>query len=170
LPRRLVAIPASALVPLATPAPAPAVATVPLTSTSNRVVSVRFSESSSVAHRSSSPRNGCRKISGTLAGVNILHDPQWTFTMSARWCWAAGRIGYKYSDARVDSPGQFWSFGEWVTTSSSAGRKSPWIRYRQAHFTQCIPLPGGASLCGHEAHPWMRFSMYGDGTWEIEHS
>ena len=90
--------------------------------------------------------------------------------MLGQWCWDRGRITYKYSNPDVSSPGPFWTFLGWEGNSSSKGRTGPWIRFRQAHFGQCIPLPGGATMCGHEAEPWLRFSMYANGTWEIEHS
>jgi hypothetical protein len=151
------------------PAPASAVGTRPPGSAS-RVVSVGFSSTAPSTLRAARSSHGCRRISGTLTGYNILRDPQWRFTMRAQWCWAAGRITYKYSDPTVESPGHFWSFLGWIGNSSSPGARSPWIRYRQARFEQCIPLWVGGDMCGHEAHPWMRFFMYGNGTWHIDHS
>lgn len=90
--------------------------------------------------------------------------------MRASWCWAAGRITYRYSRPTVSSPGWFWRFVRWSGNSSSQAGRGPWIRYRQAHFAQCIPLPTGGDVCGHEAHPWLELFMYANGTWRIGHS
>jgi hypothetical protein len=155
---------------LAAVTPASAVGSTSPGDRASRVVSVRLSGSLPVSSRGAAPSSGCRRISGTLTGYNILRDPQWRFTMRARWCWAAGRITYKHSDSGISSPGHFWRFEGWADSSSSPGRRSPWIRYRQARFAQCIPLITGADLCGHEANPWMRFSLYSNGASRIDHS
>jgi hypothetical protein len=150
-------------------APASAVGSGP-PGAASRVVSVGFSGAGPSASTAARSSHGCRRISGSLTGYNILRDPQWVFAMRAQWCWAAGRITYKYSDATVSSPGRFWRFLGWTGSSSSPGSRSPWIRYRQAGFEQCIPLWVGGDLCGHQAHPWMRFTMYGNGSSRIDHS
>jgi hypothetical protein len=105
-----------------------------------------------------------------VAGYNVLRQVQWRLSMTVFWCWEDGRITRKYSDAAVSSPGRLWSFRGWLANASTSFSPGMWIRYRQASFAQCAPLPGGSSLCGNKDYPWMRFLIHGNGTWHIDHA
>ncbi|HET6165490.1 MAG TPA: hypothetical protein VFE07_01570, partial [Marmoricola sp.] len=116
--------------------------------------------------------SGCREISGKITGYNVLGDKIWSFRMTAYWCWSGGRITYKHSDYDVSTPGQWWRCLDnsdcLVGTSSSSGSTSPWIRYREAGFGQCFPSALGGG-CYHKNYPWLRFYMYGNGSYTIKH-
>jgi hypothetical protein len=115
---------------------------------------------------------GCREISGKITGYNVLGDKIWSFKMTAYWCWSSGRITYKHSDYDVSTPGQWWRCLDnsdcLVSTSSSSGTTSPWIRYREAGYGQCFPSALGGG-CYHKNYPWLRFYMYGNGSYTIKH-
>lgn len=115
---------------------------------------------------------GCREISGKITGYNVLGDKIWSFKMTAYWCWSSGRITYKHSDYDVSTPGQWWRCLDnsdcLVSTSSSPGTSSPWIRYRQAGYGQCFPSALGGG-CYHKNYPWLKFYLYGNGSYTIKH-
>ncbi len=117
-------------------------------------------------------KSGCREISGKITGYNVLGDKIWSFKMTADWCWSSGRITYKHSDYDVSTPGQWWRCLDnsdcLVSTSSSSGTSSPWIRYRQAGYGQCFPSAFGGG-CYHKNYPWLKFYMYGNGSYTIKH-
>lgn len=119
-----------------------------------------------------SSKLGCREISGKITGYNVLGDKIWSFKMTAYWCWSSGRITYKHSDYDVSTPGQWWRCLDnsdcLVSTSSSKGTTSPWIRYRQAGYGQCFPSALGGG-CYHKNYPWLRFYLYGNGSYTMSH-
>jgi hypothetical protein len=109
----------------------------------------------------------CRVITGTVTGKNITNETLWTFTQTAYWCWYSGNITFRYSDFTVTSPFLGWDFKGLVSDSSSAGK--PWIRYRQGKFQQCMPIPWSADFCPNSAYPWVRMTMWANGTYSIDH-
>lgn len=127
--------------------------------------------SGSTAYKGTPSFSGCKEITATVTGKNLLGDTIWSFRQLATWCWKAGSNTYWYSDYGVTTPGQWWQClaDNCLVSSSSSGHTTPWIRYRQAGFGQCFPdwLGGG---CYHKSYPWIRFYMYGNGTYSISYS
>lgn len=107
--------------------------------------------------------SGCKEITGTYKAYNVVGDLQISFTQVADWCWSAGAITFKSSDFHQTSPGEFWSYNQ-LTDSSSASNSGMWIRSRTAWFHQCFP---GGYGCWRNAYPWVKFYMYGNGTYSM---
>ena len=108
----------------------------------------------------------CRKLTATLKGQNVAGATLWTFKQTSQWCYANDKFTYKYSQLTVSSPFLGWDYYGLTDDQSSSG--NPWIRYRQGHFKQCLSMPWG-DVCAHNTYPWIKHTMYADGTYQTAH-
>lgn len=110
--------------------------------------------------------DGCRKVSTTVSGGNILVDDVVRAHLVAHWCFKGGVVtSREFHTDRWGDASWGWNY-EGVSDTVKGGAFGTRYVYRRVYFHFSRALSG----FGDHVYPWISMTLRGDGTCNIDRS